>query len=91
MTGLGPGCAHPYLVCLIDKELVVYKAFHFDKSQNPGHLSIRFSKVRGRSREEEREGDKEIVGGRGGEEESKEGRREGEKEGERGESVKGWK
>lgn len=72
MTGLGPGCAHPYLVCLIDKELVVYKAFHFDKSQNPGHLSIRFSKVRGRSRE----GGKDIVGGRGGGGESKERRRE---------------
>ena len=45
MTGLGPDHAHPYLVSLIDNELVVYKAFPLDQTKNPGHLSLRFSKV----------------------------------------------
>ena len=45
MTGLGPDHAHPYLVSLIDKELVVYKAFPFEQTKNPGHLSVRFNKV----------------------------------------------
>ena len=45
MTGLGPDHTHPYLMSLIDKELVVYKAFPFEQTKNPGHLSVRFSKV----------------------------------------------
>jgi hypothetical protein len=45
MTGLGPDHTHPYLVSLIDQELVVYKAFPFEQTKNPGHLSVRFSKV----------------------------------------------
>ena len=45
MTGLGPDSTHPYLMSLIDKELVIYKAFPFEQLKNPGHLSIRFSKV----------------------------------------------
>ena len=45
MTGLGPDRTHPYLLSLIDEELVIYKAFHFEQTKNPGHLSIRFSKV----------------------------------------------
>ena len=45
MTGLGPYHTHPYLVSLIDQELIVYKAFPFEQTKNPGHLSVRFSKV----------------------------------------------
>ena len=45
MTGLGPDGTRPYLISLIDGELVIYKAFPFEQTKNPGHLSVRFSKV----------------------------------------------
>ena len=67
MTGLGPDHTHPYLVSLIDQELVIYKAFPFEQTKDPGHLSVRFSKV-----SEGREG--------GGSENEREGRGDGGKE-----------
>ena len=39
------GSTHPYLLALVDNELVVYKAFHYRQTQNTGHLQLRFSKV----------------------------------------------
>ena len=45
MTGLGSDHTHPYLVSLVNQELVVYKTFPFEQTKNPGHLSVRFSKV----------------------------------------------
>lgn len=45
LVGMGPLQSHPHLMALIDQELVVYRAFPFQQSQNPGHLQLRFSKV----------------------------------------------
>ena len=45
LVGLGPQQTHPHLLALIDKELVVYRAFPCPQAQNPGHLHLRFSKV----------------------------------------------
>ena len=43
--GIGP--THPYLLSLLDNELIVYRAFQYRQTQNAGHLQLRFSKVRG--------------------------------------------
>ena len=40
-TIITPSCSQ----AIINKELVVYKAFSFPVSPTPGHLQIRFSKV----------------------------------------------
>lgn len=45
IAGLGPEGTYPHLLALVDRELVVYKAFAHVQIQNPGHLHIRFSKV----------------------------------------------
>ena len=45
IAGLGPEGTYPHLLALVDRELVVYKAFARVQTQNPGHLHIRFSKV----------------------------------------------
>ena len=42
--GIGP--THPYLLSLLDNELIVYRAFQYRQTQNAGHLQLRFSKVR---------------------------------------------
>jgi cleavage and polyadenylation specificity factor subunit 1 len=39
------GPSHPYLLALLDNELMVYRAFHYKQTQNVGHLQLRFSKV----------------------------------------------
>ena len=39
------GSTHPYLLALVDNELVVYRAFKYNQTQNPGHLQLRFGKV----------------------------------------------
>ena len=79
MTGLGPDHTHPYLVSLIDQELVIYKTFPFEQTKDPGHLSVRFSKVsegrEGGGSENEREGE-----GRWRERERDKGRRKRERE-----------
>ena len=46
LVGLGPQGTHTHLLALVDKELVIYKAFHYPQQKNPGHLHLRFSKVR---------------------------------------------
>ena len=49
IVGLGP--AHqmtPYLFALVDNDLVVYEGFHYHDNVHPGHLHLRFSKVRER-------------------------------------------
>lgn len=45
IAGLGPEGTYPHLLALVDRELVVYKAFAHVQIQNPGHLHIRFSKA----------------------------------------------
>ena len=42
----GGGPTHPYLLALLDNELMVYRAFQYRQTQNAGHLQLRFSKVR---------------------------------------------
>ena len=39
------GSTHPYLLALVDNELVVYQAFQYRQTQKEGHLQLRFSKV----------------------------------------------
>lgn len=39
------GSAHPYLLALLDNELVVYRAFRYRQTEKRGHLQLRFSKV----------------------------------------------
>lgn len=39
------GPSHPYLLALLDNELMVYRAFHYKQTHNTGHLQLRFSKV----------------------------------------------
>ena len=39
------GSAHPYLLALLDNELVVYRAFRYRQTEKKDHLQLRFSKV----------------------------------------------
>ena len=43
-SGIG-GSAHPYLLALLDNELVVYRAFRYRQTEKRDHLQLRFSKV----------------------------------------------
>jgi hypothetical protein len=43
-TGMGPIGKFPYLIALINKELVIYQGFKYPSAYND-HLCIRFSKV----------------------------------------------
>ncbi len=44
LVGLGASGSRPHVMALVDKELVVYEAFHYS-SPNRGHLQLRMSKV----------------------------------------------
>lgn len=46
LTGLGENKTFPHLMAIMDNDLVVYSAFTYCQQNSPGHLCVRFSKVR---------------------------------------------